>query len=250
MTVQQSPTGTRRRPDLTGQRVVVISGTEGAGLDTARLARAAGADVVLTGRDPDRLRRAAGEVGTPATAVLDATDPAALDRFLRELPQPVDHVVVTGERPYRAPLAEFDFARAQRDVDEYLWLPVRVARAAVGTVRPGGTLLFVGGTAGRRRGAGLGLTGALTAARPVLIADLAVEVAPVRVNLIGAGYVDRPLSARLLGTTLDRHEELRATLAIGHVVRPADVPALAVHVMVNPALTGVTYDVDGVEQLV
>jgi hypothetical protein len=125
-----------------------------------------------------------------------------------------------------------------------------VARAAVGTVRPGGTLLFVGGTGGRRRGAGLGLTGALTAARPVLIADLALEVAPIRVNLIGAGFVDRPLSARLLGTTLDRHDELRATLAIGHVVRPADVPALAVHVMVNPALTGITYDVDGAEQLV
>jgi NAD(P)-dependent dehydrogenase (short-subunit alcohol dehydrogenase family) len=38
--------------DLTGQTVVVIGGSAGIGLETARLARAAGADVILTGRDP------------------------------------------------------------------------------------------------------------------------------------------------------------------------------------------------------
>ena len=88
-----------------------------------------------------------------------------------------------------------DFDRARHDVDAHLWLPMYVARAAVGRVRPGGTLLFIGGTGGRRRGIGLTLIGALTAAMPALIANLALEVAPVRVNLIAAGFVDTPLSA-------------------------------------------------------
>ncbi len=93
---------------------------------------------------------------------------------------------------------------------------------------------------------GLSLVGALTAARPALIANLAVELAPIRVNLIGACFVDRPLSARLLGATLDHREhDLDATHPIARVVHPADVAALAVHLMCDAAVTGATYDLDG-----
>jgi NAD(P)-dependent dehydrogenase (short-subunit alcohol dehydrogenase family) len=251
MTTQTVAPPTSREPELLGQTVVLIGGSAGIGLDTARLARAAGAEVVLTGRDTDRLQRAAEEVGATATAAFDATDPARLDRFFQDLPRPIDHVLLTGGGPYYAPLADFDFERAQRDVDEHLWLPLRIARAAVGRVRPGGTLLFVGGTGGRRRGIGLTLIGALTAAMPALVANLALEIAPIRVNLIAAGFVDTALSARLLGDALDaRRDELRATLPIHRVVGPADVAALAVHLMTNTALTGGTYDVDGGQQLV
>jgi NAD(P)-dependent dehydrogenase (short-subunit alcohol dehydrogenase family) len=76
-------------------------------------------------------------------------------------------------------------------------------------------------------------------------------VAPIRVNLIAAGFVDTPLSASLLGDDLEaRRERLRATLPIRRVVGPADVAALAVHLMANTALTGATYDIDGGQQLV
>jgi NAD(P)-dependent dehydrogenase (short-subunit alcohol dehydrogenase family) len=85
---------------------------------------------------------------------------------------------------------------------------------------------------------------------PALTASLALEIAPVRVNLIAPGFVDTPLSAELLGDQLDaRRDELRATLPIRRVVGPADVAALAVHTMVNTALTGGTYDIDGGQQL-
>jgi NAD(P)-dependent dehydrogenase (short-subunit alcohol dehydrogenase family) len=118
-------------------------------------------------------------------------------------------------------------------------------------VRPGGTLLFMGGTGGRSRGPGLSLIAAATAAQPALVANLAVEIAPIRVNLIAAGFVDTPLSATLLGDGLDqRRAQLRATLPIGRVVGPADIAALAVHLMTNTALTGATYDIDGGQQLV
>ena len=117
-------------------------------------------------------------------------------------------------------------------------------------MRPGGTLLFMGGTGGRRRGPGLSLVAAGTAALSALIANLAVEVAPIRVNLIAAGFVDTPLSASLLGEDLDaRRAQLRATLPIGRVVGPADIAALAVHLMTNTAVTGGTYDIDGGQQL-
>jgi NAD(P)-dependent dehydrogenase (short-subunit alcohol dehydrogenase family) len=89
----------------------------------------------------------------------------------------------------------------------------------------------------------------VTAAMPPLTASLALELAPIRVNLIAAGFVDTPLSATLLGDQLEnRRTQLRDTLPIRRVVGPADVAALAVHIMTNTALTGATYDVDGGQQ--
>jgi NAD(P)-dependent dehydrogenase (short-subunit alcohol dehydrogenase family) len=128
---------------------------------------------------------------------------------------------------------------------------MQVARHAAKKVRPGGTLLFMSGTGGRRTAKGYALISALTAAMPALTRNLALELAPVRVNLIAAGFVDTPLSASILGNQLDvRREQLRTTLPIGHVVGPADIAALAVHLMTNTAVTGATYDIDGGEQLV
>src|SRR5437870_3993857 len=174
----------RREPELAGQTVVVIGGSAGIGLETARRARAEGADVILTARDPARLAQAASEVGARGTNAVDASQPAALEPFFRDLADPIDPVMVT-------------------------------------------------------------------AALPAMTANLALELAPVRVNLIAAGFVDTPLSASILGDQLDdRRAQLRATLPIRRVVGPADVAALAVHLMINTALTGATYDIDGGQQLV
>jgi NAD(P)-dependent dehydrogenase (short-subunit alcohol dehydrogenase family) len=236
--------------ELAGQTVVVIGGSAGIGLETARRARAEGAEVVLTARNPERLEAAARELGALSTAAFDAGDPDRLEGFFEDLPTPIDHVMVTGGGPYYAPLAEMDFAQARRSVDDHLWLVLHLARNAIGKVRPEGTLLFMGGTGGRRAMYG-GLVSAMTAMGPALVAGLAVELAPIRVNLIAAGFVDTPLSASLLGDQLDaRRDELRATLPIGRVVGPDDVAALAVHLMANTALTGATYDIDGGQQLV
>jgi NAD(P)-dependent dehydrogenase (short-subunit alcohol dehydrogenase family) len=250
MTTAYEAAAVAREPELSGQTVVVIGGSSGMGLETARRARAEGAGVILAGRDPDRLQDAIAAVGARGSAAFDTTDPAALGRFFGGLPATIDHVMVTAGGPYYAPLAELDHARAVHDFDEHVWLPVAVAKHAVGRMRPGGTLLFIGGTGARRPGPGLALIAAGTATLPALVASLAAEVAPIRVNLIAAGFVDTPLSASLLGDDLERHrQQLRVTLPIGRVVGPADVAALAVHIMANTALTGATYDIDGGQQL-
>jgi len=238
-------------PALLGQTIVVIGGSAGIGLETARRAREEGAEVILTARDPDRLRRVGLELGAASIAAFDATDFERLGEFFDELRAPIDHVLVTGPGPYYAPLAEFDFDKARRDVESHLLLPIQVAKKAAGKVRPGGTLLFMGGTGGRRTAAGLTLISALTAAGPALTKNLALELAPVRVNMIAAGFVDTPLSAAILGDGLDaRREQLRTTLPIRRVVGPADIAALAVHLMTNTAVTGATFDIDGGQQLV
>jgi NAD(P)-dependent dehydrogenase (short-subunit alcohol dehydrogenase family) len=211
----------------------VIGGSSGIGLETARRARSEGADVILAARNPERLERAARELGALSIAAFDATDFERLDRFFDELPTPIDHVLATSGGPYYARLADIDFAQARRTVDAVFWLP-----------------LHISGTGGRRPAAGPLIT-AFTAAIPALTKALALELAPVRVNLIAPGFVDTPLSASLLGDQLDaRREQLRKTLPIGRVVGPADIAALAVHLMTNTAVTGATYDIDGGQQLV
>ena len=241
----------QRQGELLGQTVVVIGGSAGIGLETARRARAEGAKLILTARNPEPLELAASELDALSTAAFDALDFERLGRFFDDLPSPIDHVLVTGPGPYYAPLAEFDFDKARRDVEAHLLLPLQVARHAAGRVRPPGTLLFMGGTGGRRTAPGFALISALTAALPALTKNLALELAPVRVNLIAAGFVDTPLSASLLGDELEnRRRQLRETLPVRRVVGPADVAALAVHLMTNTALTGGTYDIDGGQQLV
>jgi NAD(P)-dependent dehydrogenase (short-subunit alcohol dehydrogenase family) len=241
----------RREPGLAGQTVVVIGGSAGIGLETARLARAEGAKLILAGRNPERLQHAASELGAQSSAAFDATDFARLERFFNDLPAPIDHVLVTGPGPYYATLADFDFDRARRDVEAHLFLPMQVARLSAKKVRAGGTLLFMGGTGGRHTAPGMALIGALTAAMPALTKNLAVELAPIRVNLIAAGFVDTPLSASLLGDQLNaRREQLRKTLPVRRVIGPEDIATLALHLMTNTALTGATYDIDGGQQLV
>lgn len=237
--------------ELRGQTVVVIGGSAGIGVETARRARVEGANVVLTGRNRERLQRVATEVGALSTAAFDANDPDALERFFKDLPTPIDHVMVTAGAPRYVRLLEMDFAQARLAISEHILLALWVARNAAAKVRPGGTLLFMGGTGGRRVGLGLGLVSAVTAAMPPLTASLALELAPIRVNLIAAGFVDTPLSASLLGDRLEaRRQQLRSTLPIRRVVEPSDVAALAVHIMINTALTGATYDIDGGQQFV
>jgi len=239
-------------PELAGQTVVLIGGSAGIGLETARRARSEGADVILTGRDPERLERAARDVDARGTAAFDATDAAALKRFFDELPDPIDHVLVTGPGPSYVPLLDMDADQVRDALGSHVVLGLEVARNAAPRMRPGGTLLFMGGTGGRKISRELGLVSAATATLPPFVAALSLALAPVRVNLIAAGFVDTPLSASYFSAEgLEaRREELRTTLPIGRVVGPADVAALAVHLMANTALTGATYDIDGGQQFV
>ena len=157
-----------REPELLGQTVVVIGGSSGIGLETARRARAEGANVVITGRNPERLQHAALELGARSSVAFDATDFDRLERFFDELPTRVDHVMIAPGGPYYARLTDIDFEQARRTVDQHLWLPLHVARNAAAKVRPGGTLLFTSGTGGRRPAVGMALSSALTAALPAL----------------------------------------------------------------------------------
>jgi NAD(P)-dependent dehydrogenase (short-subunit alcohol dehydrogenase family) len=236
---------------LAGQTVLIIGGSSGIGRATAVRARAAGAQIILTGRDPGRLEQAAAQLGALRTARLDLGNPAGLEPFFGSLSSPIDHLLVTGGGPIYAPIADLDFDLARRVLDEHLLGALRIARASVNRVRPGGSLTFISGTDARRPGIGSSVAAILAAALPKIAANIALELAPIRANVVAAGYVDTPLSARILGDDLERRRaELRATLPVRRVIEPDDLAALVLHLMTNSAITGATYDIDGGQQLI
>jgi NAD(P)-dependent dehydrogenase (short-subunit alcohol dehydrogenase family) len=186
-------------PVLHDQTVVVVGGGGGIGLETARCARARGAEVVFAG---------SGTADLPELA-----------RFFEGLPGPVDHVLLISGGPYHSCLAEMDLDRARREIDQRIVGTLAVTRLAAMRLRPLGSLLIAGGSTGRRVAVGNALISAMTAAMPPLVANLAMELAPIRVNLIAPGFVD-----------------------------PKEVAALAVHLMNDTALSGMTFDFDADRQ--
>jgi NAD(P)-dependent dehydrogenase (short-subunit alcohol dehydrogenase family) len=194
---------------LLGQTVVAIDGGSGLGLAIARTAKAEGARVIIAGREAG-LDDVAEDIGAEATAAFDPDDVGRLDTFLAALPTRVDHVVLSPGVPYVARIVEDDLTCARGAVERLL-LPLSLARFAAREMPDGGSLLFVwpsiGGT----------IPAMLMAALPVLVANLALETAPVRINLIAVAGADR----------LD------------------GVATLAVHLMTDTAVTGATYEVSG-----
>jgi NAD(P)-dependent dehydrogenase (short-subunit alcohol dehydrogenase family) len=227
----------------------VIGGAAGIGLETARLARAQGAALVLAARNLERLQQVASELATASTAAFDVTDFERLAQFFDELPAPIDHLLLTGPGPYSAPLANSilkKHAATSRPTCFSHCKSLAASQTRFTQEEPCSSWEAPVAVALRR----IRSFSALTAAMPAMTKNLALELAPVRVNLIAAGFVDTPLSASILGNQLDaRREQLRTTLPIRRVVGPADVATLAVHIMTNAALTGATFDIDGGQQL-
>ena len=184
-----------REPALAGQTVVVVGGSAGIGLATARRARAEGADVILTARDPGRLRSAGDEVGARSVAAFDANDLAALEGFFDGLDGPIDHVMVTAGAPYYAPLVDMDFEDVRRAIAEHPMVMLGVARYTAGRIRPGGTLLFMGGTGARRPGVGLGITAAMRLTRTGAISSARFAARTGSAAVIAA-VIPRPTPGR------------------------------------------------------
>ncbi|WP_257585971.1 MULTISPECIES: short-chain dehydrogenase [unclassified Streptomyces] len=207
---------------------------------TARLALDQGARVVLTGRDPERLRAAAEEADALSTAAFDAHDPVQLERFFHRLPGPIDHVMFTAGGPSYGRLLDMDAEQTGTPGDQRPH-GARTPRAT--TPPPYDQARRHPSPPGRHGGP---THPARSRCRPRghrrdarVHGRSRARDAPVRVNLIAAGFVDTPLSARPLGDALDaRREELGATLPIGRVVVLEDAEALAVHIMTNTCAHG------------
>jgi len=232
---------------LTGQRIIVIGGSSGMGLATARAAAAAGALVTIASSGKERIDTALGTLPDSCDGVvLDVRDEAAVADLFAHVGE-LDHVAFTaGDQVDRRALADLPLDAARRAFDVRFWGAVAVAKHAAARIRPGGSISLVSGTVGVRPVPGAALASAGSAAAEGLARGLAVDLAPVRVNVVRSGAVRTPLWDAIpepqRAAVLDAFARRALTGTIGE---PEQIAAANLYLMENQFVTGTVLTVDG-----
>lgn len=232
---------------LAGADVLVLGGSSGIGLATARLLLEVGANVTVTSRSAARLAAVTAQFTTdaPATAVADVTDPASLDALFAGVGD-LDHVFVVAGGLAAGPVTTTPASSVGVGIDERIWGTYEITKRAVPRLRPGGSLTFTSGPSAVKGIPGLSISSAYNAGLEGMVRALAAEIAPLRANVIRPGQTDTAFLHGFLGGSDDATVAAAgAQLLLGRVGSPAEVAAAVLFVMSNPYVTGSTVAVDG-----
>jgi len=222
---------------LEGRRVLVVGGGSRMGLAVAKLAAASGAEVIVSGRSRVKLEAAAASVGrevgtSPSVEAVDFSRSEEASRLL-EAVSPLDHLIVTASADAPASGVVDTPPEVARAAFSRFWISYNALHLASWAVRPTGSVTLLSGSSGRRPAPGYGVWGTLHGSIEALARNAALELAPIRVNVVSPGGIGMPPDRQLAR----------------HAGRPEDVAAMVLAVMTNPAVTGAVVDVDGGERL-
>ena len=226
--------------------VVVLGGSSGMGLATAKRAAVDGARVTIVGRDEEKLKSAAADVGAGTRTFAGDAAHAAFVADVFDDHEHVDHVVsFVGEQP-AAPVGDTSYDLYRRAMDARLWSAINACRSAVPKMDGDGSLTFCSGVSAHRPRPQRSVGAAATAAVESFVRAMAVELAPIRANAICPGAIRTPVLERFFG---DQHEAamdaFAATLPLGRIGEPEEIADAAVFLMGNRYVTGVTLRIDG-----
>ena len=231
---------------LSNQRIVIIGGSSGIGLATAKAAVASGARVVIAGRNLEKLTKAREEIGARVEALsLDASNEAAVKDFFEKVGE-FDHLTTPGSTIRGGPFLSLETDQARADFDSKFWGQYYAAKYGAAKMRPSGSIVFFAGIWSQRPAVGYAAIAAINSAIEGLGRALAGELAPIRVNTVSPGLVDTPIYAGLAET---QRTAMFAAFAdavpVKRVGRPEDIAQTVLYLMNNSFTTGSTIYVDG-----
>lgn len=227
---------------LVGKKVVVVGGSSGIGLATARLAQAEGADVIIASRNEERLNAAASKLKVSAVTADVTSDESVANLFHRC--GPVDHVVVTAAQLRTGPVKTVAMEDVRATMEGKFWGAWRVAREA--QINAGGSLTLVTGYLSVRPRPNAAIVGAANGALESLARSLALELAPVRVNAVSPGIIDTPIRAAMPEQARrEMLEKTAASLPVGRVGTGEDVARQILAFMTIGFMTGAIVYLDG-----
>ncbi|MFC5911224.1 SDR family oxidoreductase [Streptacidiphilus monticola] len=233
-------------PTLSGKRIVVIGGSSGIGFSVAAHAAEEGAEVIIASSTQEKLDRALGRLPEQVRGRrLDVTDPAGVQAFFDEIGD-YDHLAYTAGDPLQIKaFGDTDIDQAKAFFTVRYWGAFTAARFGAAGIRPGGSIVLSSGSAGARPGKGWAVAASITAASEALARALAVDLAPVRVNVVRPG----PTRSELWEGSIPEPEELYRTfgekLLVGRVGEVSEVAQTYLYLMRNGFSTGSTVTVDG-----
>jgi len=231
---------------LQGSRVIIVGGSSGLGLATARVALTRGARVVVTGRSPERLRAVQSELGEGLeTAAVDALDEAAMQKFLQSR-DGIDHLFVT----IGSYVADYHLEPAmdllRGPLDTRMVSALHATKYALAKMSEKGSITLMSGTAVARPIPGTSMSSASCGAVEGLMRGLAVDLAPIRVNALRAGFFDTPFLDDALGNQRAAVvADLEARLLVGRIGRPEEAAAAVIFMMETGYVTGSCLTIDG-----
>jgi NAD(P)-dependent dehydrogenase (short-subunit alcohol dehydrogenase family) len=231
---------------LKDQTVVVIGGSSGIGLATAKAAADEGAHVVITGRSRERLDEAKVAIGREVRAEsIDSNDEAATRRLFDGLPR-VDHVFVSAATVTINSSITVETSALHPALDTRFWGSLYAAKYASPKMPPDGSITFTSGIASSRPRVGASVGAASCGAIEAFGRSLAFELAPIRVNTVQPGFVDTPLIDSLMGERAAMIKEAAAKrLPVRRIGRAEDIAEAVLFLMKNGFTTGITLVVDG-----
>jgi NAD(P)-dependent dehydrogenase (short-subunit alcohol dehydrogenase family) len=230
---------------------VVVGGTSGIGLATARRLHELGAAVHVVGRDADRLARVAASDPALIGHRADGGDRARMDAVVRAI-GPIDWLVLTlGGSEGPGAVADLDLAVLRRAFDAKFWAHLTTIQACLPRLSPTGSLTLLGAVTARTGMPATAGIAALNGAVEALVRPLAVELAPIRVNAVSPGLVDTPwwnaLPEQVRAGYFAQAAQLLPSRRIATAEDVAEVVALAA---TNPNITGTVIEADGGARLV
>lgn len=232
--------------DLRGRTVVLIGGGSGIGLRVAHRVVAAGGRVVLGGRTASRLAAAAQELGDAATwQTVDTGDTAALAAFFDGIER-VDHLFTTAASYEVGPMRELSEAAAASPFDSKFWGQYHAVRLAAPKLADDGSVVLMAGAASARPAGLAPAYVACNAAIEGLGRGLAVELAPVRVNVVSPGTVDGQLWANRPDTVREAaFDQYRRESVLARPAAEDEIAHAVLYLFTNTFTTGSTLYPDG-----
>jgi NAD(P)-dependent dehydrogenase (short-subunit alcohol dehydrogenase family) len=236
---------------LKEKKVVIIGGSSGIGLASAKAAAAAGAYVLIAGRSQKNLHKALEEIeGEAEGRILDVTQEREVEQFFVDIGG-IDHLVTTAASGAVGPFLEMESAAFRAVVESKFWGQYYVARFGAPCIKSGGSLTLFAGVASVKPLPGLAAYAAVNGAIEGLCRTLAVELAPLRVNAVSPGIVMTPAYGGM--PEKERHamfDAISRKLPVQRVGRAEDVAQTVLYLMQNGYTTGTVVTVDGGHRLV
>lgn len=232
---------------LQAKKIVVLGGSSGIGLAVAQGAAREGATVTIVSSNADKVEAARRTLPADAAGLVANLGAEDAIRTLFEKMGPFDHLVYTaGENLRLAPLATMDMDWARGFFGLRYWGALMAARYAAPHINPGGSITLTGGSAGQRPQAGWSIAASICSAMEGLTRALAMELAPLRVNVVSPGVVKSPLwDAMPEAERTALYEQMAAALPLKHVGSPAEVAESYLYLMKQSYGTGQRITVDG-----
>lgn len=236
--------------DLKGKNVIIIGGSSGMGLATARLAFQQGASVTITGTTEAGATQAAATIGAVAAHVLDVADEAGVNQFFAQF-SAIDHVYVAAGVTKLSHILEGNVTEQLMPFNVRALGSIYVVRAAATKIQAGGSFIFTGGVSTDRPVKGAWVSGIGTSTAEQLARVLALELAPIRFNAVSPGWTDTPMWDTVLGENKQAVlDGVAQTLPVGRIARPDEVAEAVVFLMRNESVTGEIIHIDGGGRLV